>query len=129
MLTRTLSLECPRGQTGKESISSDGPTRLPEAMRAVQAGKLPRKVGVTMVRHDQAYEFVLQAETLAVSGAKLPVPEGEEEHARQEERVTQVRHFLETLDLIYGAFSQRRLSDQWEKELAKIKKWLSQGGA
>ena len=98
-------------------------------MRAVQAGKLPRKVGVTMVRHDQAYEFVLQAETLAVSGAKLPVPEGEEEHARQEERVTQVRHFLETLDLIYGAFSQRRLSDQWEKELAKIKKWLSQGGA
>jgi hypothetical protein len=124
MLTNTLTLECPRGQTGKESISSAGPTRLPESLRAVQSGKLPRKVGVTMVRHDQAYEFTLQAETLAITGAKLPVPEGEEERARLEERVTQIRHLLESLDLIYAAFSLRRLSDQWTKELAKIKKWL-----
>ena len=36
MLTKTLSLECPRGQTGKETISSEGPTKLPEAMRALQ---------------------------------------------------------------------------------------------
>src|SRR5262249_5135012 len=50
MLARTLLLECPRGQTGKESISSDGPTRLPEALRAIQSGKLPRKVGLTVVR-------------------------------------------------------------------------------
>ncbi len=67
LLTRTLSLECPRGQTGKESISSDGPTRLPEALRAVQSGKLPRRVGVTMVRQDQSYEFAIQAETLAIT--------------------------------------------------------------
>jgi len=71
LLTRTLSLECPRGQTGKESISSEGPTRLPEALRAVQSGKLPRKVGVTLVRQDQSYDFVIQAETLAITGAKL----------------------------------------------------------
>jgi hypothetical protein len=129
MLTRTLSLECPRGQTGKESISSDGPTRLPEALRAVQAGKLPRKVGVTMVRQDQTYDFALQAETLAITGAKLPVPEGEEERARLEERVTQIRHLLETLDLVYGAFSKRRLGEHWTKELTKMKKWLHRGAA
>jgi hypothetical protein len=128
MLTRSLSLECPRGQTGKESISSDGPTRLPEALRAVQAGKLPRKVGVTMVRHDQSYEFGLQAETLAITGAKLPPPEGEEERARLEERVGQARHLLETMDLVYASFCQRRLGDAWSKEMAKIKKWLHQGG-
>lgn len=124
MLARTLSLECPRGQTGKESISSDGPTKLPEALRAVQAGKLPRRVGITMVRQDQTYEFGLQAETMAITGAKLPVPEGEEERARLEERVTQIRHLLETLDLLYGAFAARRLGEQWAKELVKMKKWL-----
>jgi len=43
MLVRSLSLECPKGQDGRESISSDAPTRLPEAMRALQSGKLPRK--------------------------------------------------------------------------------------
>ncbi len=66
----------------------------------------------------------MQGETLAVTGAKLPLPEGEEDHARHDERVTQIRHLLETLDLIYGAFCQRRLGEQWNKELAKMKKWL-----
>jgi hypothetical protein len=124
MLARTLTLECPRGQTGRESISSDGPTKLPEALRAIQAGKLPRKVGLTMVRHDEQYEFTLQAESLAVSAARLPAPEAEDERARQEERVTQLRSLLETLDLVYAAFLERRLGEQWAKETAKMKKWL-----
>jgi hypothetical protein len=124
MISRTLQLECPRGQTGRESISSDGPAKLPEAHRALQAGKLPRKMGLTLVRQDSQYELTLQAESLALSGAKLPAPEGEEDRARLEERVTQVRHLLETLDLMYAAFIQRRLGDGWTKEAAKIKKWL-----
>jgi hypothetical protein len=124
MLARTLTLECPRGQTGKETITSDGPTRLPEARRAVQAGKLPRKAGVTLVRQDRQYEFTLHAETLAISGARLPTPEGNDERARLEERVNMLRHFLETLDLLYDAFTQIRAGDNWTKELAKIQKWL-----
>ena len=31
MMSSTLALECPRGQTGRESITHEGPTRLPEA--------------------------------------------------------------------------------------------------
>jgi hypothetical protein len=124
MLARTLVLECPRGQTGRQSLASDGPAQLPEAHRALQAGKLPRKAGLTIVRHDQQYELTLQAETLAVTGARLPVPEAEEERARLEERVTQVRHLLETLDLLYDAFGRRRLGSDWTKELAKVKQWL-----
>jgi hypothetical protein len=124
MIARTLVLECPRGQTGRESISSDGPARLPEAHRAIQAGKLPRKAGLTLVRHDQQYELTLQAESLAVSGAKLPAPEGETDRARLEERVTQLRHLLETLDLLYDAFGSHRFGSGWPRELAKIQKWL-----
>lgn len=126
MLARTLVLECPRGQTGKESITSDGPTRLPEARRAIQAGKMPRKVGLTVVRHDHQVELTLHAETLAVTGAKLPAPEGEEERARHEERVTLLRELAETLDLLYDVFCKMRLSSDWPKELVKIQKWLKQ---
>ncbi len=124
MLARTLTLECPRAQTGKETILSDGPTRLPEARRAIQAGKLPRRAGLILVRHDNQYEFTLQAETLAVSGLRLPAPEGNDERVRLEERVGLLRAFLETLDLLYDAFARVRLSENWTKEVAKIQKWL-----
>src|SRR5262249_1711070 len=122
MLARSLVLECPRGQTGRESITSDAPTRLPEARRAVQAGQLPGKAGRTGGGHDHTYELTLQAENLAVSGARLPAPEAAEERARLEERVGQVRHLIETLDLLYDAFGRVRVSDAWPRELAKAQK-------
>ena len=124
MLARSLTLECPRGQTGRESITSDGPTRLPEARRAIQAGKLPRKAGLTLVRHDRQYELALHAETLAVAGAKLPAPEAEEERAVLEERVDLLRHLLETLDLLYDAFGRVRFGEGWPKELTRMQRWL-----
>jgi hypothetical protein len=81
-------------------------------------------MGLTVVRHEAQYEFQLQAETLAINSARLPPVEAEEDRARLEERITQVRHLLETTDLLYAAFLEHRLSDNWPKETAKIKKWL-----
>jgi hypothetical protein len=124
MLSSTLVLECPRGQTGKESITHEGPTRLPEARRAIQAGKMPRKSGLTVVRHDTQYELTLSAESFAVSGVRLPAPEASDDRARLEERVTQIRHLLETLDLLYDVFGQKRTGDGWSAEVAKVQKWL-----
>jgi hypothetical protein len=126
MMARSLVLDCPRGQTGRETITSDAPTRLPEAHRAIQSGKLPRKAGLILVRDDRQYELILHAETLAVSGAKLPALEEEEEHARVEERIGIVRHLVESLDLLYDAFINRRCSGNWPKELSSIRKWLQQ---
>jgi hypothetical protein len=126
MLARSLVLECPRGQMGRESILCDAPARLPEARRAVQAGKLPRQAGLILVRQDQQYEFTLHAERLAVTGAKLPAPEATDERAVREERVGQLRHLLETLDLLYDAFVRRRCSGNWTKELGQMKAWLHQ---
>lgn len=124
MLNRTLTLECPRGQTGHETISSDGPTRLPESRRAIQTGKLPRKVGVTLVQHNQQYDFTIHAETLAVSSCKMPAPSEEQDRPRLEERVDQIRSLVEALDLVYDAFGRLRHGSEWPKELAKIQKWL-----
>ena len=125
MLARTLVLECPRGQYGRESITSDGPGKLPEALRALQVGRLPRKVGLTLHRHDNIYELTLQAETLAISGAKLPPSDEETERGRHEERASQIRHLLETMDLLYVAFLTHRLGEGWKTEAGRIKKWLT----
>lgn len=127
MLARSLTLECPRGATGHETISHEGPTRLPEAKRAVQAGKLPRKCGLTVVRHDEQYEFTLHAETLAVGSAKMPaVPEDVvDARAKLETRADQVRSLAETLDLLYDAFGNIRHTNEWSKTLPKMQKWLA----
>jgi hypothetical protein len=126
MPARTLTLECPLGQTGHETISSDGPTRLPESRRAIQSGKLPRKIGLTLVRHDQQYELTVHAETLAVGAGKLPAMDESitEARAKLDERATQIRSFIETLDLLFDAFGQKRFGKEWETVLAGMQKWL-----
>jgi hypothetical protein len=130
MPARTLTLECPRGQTGHETISHDGPTRLPEAKRAVQSGKLPRKAGLTVVRHDRQYELTLHAETLAVTGAKLPPPSDDatDPRARLEERADLLRSLVESLDLVYDAFGRVRFGPDWEAVLPRMQRWLAREG-
>jgi hypothetical protein len=126
MIARSLTLECPRGQTGHETISSEGPTRLPESRRAIQSGKLPRKAGMTIVRHDEQYELSLHAETLAVGSVKFP-PLSEDitdARAKLDERATQLRSLIETLDLLYDAFGRKRFGTEWAEELAGMQKWL-----
>ena len=68
------------------------------------------------MRHSAQYELTLQAETLAVSAAKLP-PAEEKDRAALEERIGQIRHLGETLDLLYDAFTRRRLGAGWPAEL------------
>ncbi|MDE2507021.1 MAG: hypothetical protein KGM43_07410 [Planctomycetota bacterium] len=125
MLAKTLQLECPRGVSGRDTLSNDGPARLPEALRALQAGKLPRKAGMIIARQGAQYDLTLQAESLAVAGASLPRDEERlEESAARAGRVDALRHLAETLDLLFDAFVSRRVGDQWPGDLGEIRAWL-----
>jgi hypothetical protein len=124
MVAKTLTLDCPRGETGRDQLTNEGPTRLPEAFRALQAGKMPRKAGLILVRHGAQYELTLQAETLAVSGANLPKPEGVSGREAQVARVDGLRHLVETLDLLYDAYGRRRTGPDWSADLHRIRRWL-----
>lgn len=126
MIHKTLTLECPDGETGKETISSEAPAKLPEAKRALLAGKLPRKAGLIVVRHDEQYDLTLQAETLSVGSASLPKYEGDPGRPELEDRVDRLRHLSDTIDLLFDAFCRRRLGSQWVDELRQIRDWLKE---
>lgn len=125
-LSKTLTLECPRGSSGKEVFTHEGPTRLPEAMRGIRGGKLPRRCGITFVRHDRQFELVLSPETWAIGSAKIPKPEedGLTPHARLCERVERLRDLAEGLDLTYQEFCEQRFSDEWSNVLPRMQRWL-----
>lgn len=130
MLNRTLSLECPEAMSGKETITAESPVRLPEVMHAISAGKLPRKSGLVLARQGYQHDLVLQAETFSVSGAKcqLTTEDDADDASPMEMRISALRHLVETLDLLFAAFCQRRFGKAWKSEVGEIRRWLQKGG-
>lgn len=125
MFQKTLLLDCPRSQTGVDVFRHEGPTRLPEARRAIQSGKLPRRAAFTMVRHDTQYEFGFSAETFAIQSAKVAVEEDVvEARAKLDRRIELWRELNVTVDLLYDRFLSIRCTGRWADQLASMQKWL-----
>ncbi|RIK69293.1 MAG: hypothetical protein DCC65_00690 [Planctomycetota bacterium] len=126
VIVKQLAVECPWAESGKAVFSADGPASLPESRRAIQTGKLPRRAGLMLSRQGEQYEFTLQAETLNVSGGVLPKIESNgNPRATIEERIEQVRHLTQTIDLLYASYLTRRVSDQWPELFERMKAWLT----
>ena len=127
MFARTLSLQCPRDESGKETITAESPVRLPEAAQAIRTGKLPRKAGLSLFRHGEQYELTLQAETFTISGARIRTEDAEEAKGGQgilEDRIESVRGLHETVTLLFRAFCERRIGKNWPGELEQMRRWL-----
>jgi hypothetical protein len=124
MFAKTLTLECPLGESGKGTIAAEDPTYLPEAAQAIHSGKLPRKAGLILVRHGEQYELTLQAETFAVSGAKIQVDEDAEGRGILEDRIEGLRGLRETLDMLFQAFCEQRIGKSWSGDLEEMRNWL-----
>jgi hypothetical protein len=124
MFAKTLTLECPRGESGKGTMTAEDPTSLPEAVQAIRSGKLPRKAGLILVRHGEQYELTLQAETFAVSGGKVPVDEDAQGRAILEDRIERLRGLKTTLDLLFETFCERRIGKSWSADLDSLRAWL-----
>jgi hypothetical protein len=122
MLTKTLTLECPQGESGKDTITSESPIKLPEALQAIRSGKLPRKTGMTIVREGRQIDLVLQAESFGISGAKIHLDDDEEFEV--EDRIDAIRLLSETMDLLFHTFCGRRSSKSWNREQKQISKWI-----
>ena len=123
MFAKTLHLECPLGETGRESISAESPVQLPEAIWALASGKLPRKAGLALVCDGETYQLVLQAESFSVGSARWTPADGD---ARQspEERIESLRSLLGVVDALYAAFCDCRLGAKWSDELRGIRGWI-----
>jgi hypothetical protein len=124
MIDRSLDLDCVYGQTGKDSLRGDGPTKMPEARDAIRSGKLPRKAGIILDAGGEQFAFTFGAEGLSFGSAKLP--EVEADNARQlvEERLEHIGTLCKTIDDLFSKFLALRCSGSWAGWVTDCRKWI-----
>lgn len=124
-IDKSLDLDCAYGQTGKDSLRGDGPSRMPEARDGLRTGKLPRKFGLMLDVNKQQYTLTLSGESLAVAGAKLPdVEEADSPRVLFEERVALLRDLSGTIDAMFETFLKARTTSAWEGHTSAIRRWI-----
>jgi hypothetical protein len=124
-IDRSLELDCAYGQTGKDALKGDGPSRMPEALDALRSGKVPRKAGLIADINRQQYAFTLSAESLALGGAKLPdIEEADSPRVLFEERIALLRDLCKGMDALYATFLKLRASSNWEGHVSQIRRWI-----
>lgn len=125
MFARSLSLDCPRAEHGKESISSESPVALPEAAMAIRMGKLPRKAGLMLIRNGEQYDFNLQSETFGVGAGRISNPGGINDGPKElTDRIESIRQMADTLDFLFEQFCIQRIGKAWHKESKQLTEWL-----
>lgn len=131
VVDRALDLECAWGLAGRTSIRGDAPTRRAEAARAVQLGKWPRKIGLTVSQFGRVWECALQGDRFEVSGLKLPKPEEKPQSYRAllEERLDSFATFDAALVALYRAFIEIRTSRAWDSCRGEMRAWIGELGA
>ena len=126
-IDRSLDLDCAYGQTGRDTLKGDGPSRMPEARDALRSGKLPRKAGMIIDAGRQQYSFTLNAEGLSFGAAKLPdVEEAETPRVVFEERVSLFRDLCGAIDGLFETFLKLRGSSGWEGHVNGVRRWIMQ---
>ncbi len=127
---KSLDTDCAWGATGSQSLKADGPTRRPEAMMALQQGKLPRKAGLTLAADGEQWSFTIQADRFNVSSLRIPKPEDPPAPGREtiEYRLASQRSFEQTWMSLYEMFLDRRVSEGWTQDREAMTRWIRSGG-
>jgi hypothetical protein len=126
-IDRSLDLDCAYGQTGRDGLRGEGPSRMPEAKDALRTGKVPRRAGLIVEASGLQYTLNLNAETMAVGSLKLPeVEEAESPRVVFEERVGTLREVNKALDALYDTFLKVRATSGWEGYTSGVRRWIVQ---
>ena len=126
-IDRSLDLDCSYGQTGRDGLRGDGPSRMPEARDGLRSGKVPRRAGLVLDINRQQYTLTLNPEAMSVGAARLPdVEEADSPRVLFEERITLLRDLCAGTDALYETFLKTRSSSAWEGYTTGVRRWVTE---
>lgn len=117
----TLVADMEKAET---KLKAGAPSTTPEAKEALRQGKLPTKAKMRITRGPQSWSFVFDADTLSVSGVKVPAMITEETDEKFYERMQLVEELEAMLGGLYERFLELRTSETWEREAGAIRAWV-----
>jgi hypothetical protein len=124
-IDKSLDVDCAYGQTGKDFIRGDAPSRMPEARDGLRSGKVPRKAGLVIDAFRQQFMFNINAEAIALSTVKLPeVEDAETPRVLFEERIALLRDLTKSVDGLFESFLKVRAGSAWEGYVGGVRKWI-----
>ncbi|MDI1429150.1 hypothetical protein [Polyangium sorediatum] len=105
------------------------PASSPEAKEALRQGKLPKEAKMRLVRGEREYAWTLKADSLALSGLKLPtqLKKNDEKHEVFYERMMLLEDLETSLSALYADFVRLRLADPWDDEIVPLMKSWAYG--
>ncbi len=132
-----MLLECGTGPECEKLVCRGLMTELKEARASLALGKRPEQARLKIGSEEREYSFTLTAATLEFRSMKLPATAGAEEGGGSNEReglegqiLERVALLEEGIDLVndlFRAFIQLRVSDRWNDELLRLRRWISSG--
>jgi hypothetical protein len=124
---KSLDLDCAYGQTGKDGLRGDGPSRSPEARDGLRTGKVPRKAGLVLDLNRQQFVLTLNPEAMAFGTAKLPdVEDADTARTLFEERIQLLRDLCGAVDGLFDTFLKTRASSAWDGYVSNVRRWIMQ---
>lgn len=125
-LERQLTLQTPPDLEKQQSkLTGTAPSGTPEAREALRQGKLPTQARIVVRRDEQDFALVLDADSLALSGVKIPAllkGDGDDPFYERIQLIEEIEHAIESL---YREFLTLRLERAWtDRVLPAMRSWM-----
>jgi len=129
---RRLVLESGDGEYAETIVCQGLHADLKEGKEALRQGKKITAARLRIAHDKTEWEFTFKADRFHFQSMKLPtLPENDGDEIDREgqllERIYLIEKAAGTMDLLFQSFLERRLSNDWEAELSRMQRWISQG--
>lgn len=114
-LEKQITLESGLKEKEQSRLKGTQPSHTPEAREAIRQGKTPTQAKVRITRGEQEFLFVLQSDTLAMSGVKIPALLKGEEDDPVFERLGLMEDLEAMVEGLFVDFLALRVSNNWSK--------------
>lgn len=111
----------------KESnvIKAENPTETSEAHAALLNGKLVSDARLRLVSGQKQWTLSVKADTLGISGVKIPALLSREDDDQLYERFMLIEEIEDTVHALFQQFMELRMDDDaWRPEIQAIRSWV-----